>query len=110
MYLFYALGRLYDSDLDVLVEELSPVNSKWKKLSSELHVRVGEMEASHPIDGLREVLQRWLTGYARFWRTVPKALRCVGEECLARELKVKYGELYTLNHYFICIGAEINLN
>jgi len=38
---------------DVLVEELSPVNSKRPQLASEL--RVGGVEASHPSDGLFEV-------------------------------------------------------
>ena len=75
------------------MEELSPVNSKWKQLASELGVP--GVEARYLGNGLYEVLQRWLTGYARFWRTVPKALRCVGEECLASELKAKYGELST---------------
>ena len=77
------------------MEELSPVNSKWKKLSSELGVIVGRMTASHPSDGLRDVLQRWLTGYTRPWHVVLRALRGVGEEHLASELKVKYGELST---------------
>jgi len=101
---------LYESDLDVVVEELSPVNSKWKKLGTELRVRVGEVEASHPSDGLCEVLRRWLRGYGRNWHHVLRALRRVGEEHLASELKGKYGELSTTDSPLICFGAEFSLN
>jgi len=64
---------------DVLVEELSPVNSKRPQLASEL--RVGGVEASHPSDGLREVLQRWLAKHSVFqnWYGVVRVLRGVGE-------------------------------
>ena len=95
LYLHFALGFLHESDLDVLVEELSPVNSKWKEIGRELYVGVDGVKASHPSDVLREVLRRWLTGIARPWHDVLRALRRVGEEHLASELKVKYGELST---------------
>ena len=107
MYLNFALGVLYESDLDVLVEELSPVNSKWKKIASILD----GVETSHPSDGLREVLQRWLrSGYGVHWHRVLEALRSVREECLASELKRKYGELSTTDSLLICFGAEYSLN
>ena len=41
------------------------------------------MEASHSSDGFRNVLQRWRTDHAWPWYYVLKALRSVGEECLA---------------------------
>ena len=92
------------------MEELSPVNSKWNKLSTELHVIVGVVEASHPSDGLREVLWMWLLKADQPWHRVLKALRGVGEEHLASELKVKYGELSTTDSSLICFGTEFSLN
>jgi len=90
------------------VEELSPVNSKWKELSS--YLNVWGVKASHPSDGLHEVLRRWLTGYDRNWHGVLRALRSVGEGHLASELKVKYGELSTTDSSLICFGTEFSLN
>ena len=108
LYLHFALGRLDESDLDVLVEELSPINSKWKELAIYLHIE--EVEASHPSDGLREVLHRWIGQYLAYWQRVLEALRSVGEEHLASELKLKYGELSTTDSSLICFGAEFSLN
>ena len=111
LYLHFALGVLYESDLDVLVEDLSPVNSKWKEIGTELYVRVSKVEASHPSDGLLEVLRKWLyrdglshltRSYAINWHHVVRALRSVGEGHLASELKVKYGELSTTDSLLIC--------
>lgn len=73
---------------DVLVKELSPVNSKRPQLASEL--RVGGVEASHPSDGLREVFRRWLMVYGRHCYNVLAALKSVGEKRLASELKVNF--------------------
>ena len=103
------LGWLGVSDLDVLVEELSPVNSKWKEIA--VYLGIKDVEASHPSDGLREVLQRWLDGgYGTHWYRVVETLRRVGEKHLASELKVKYGELSTTDSSLICLGAEFSLN
>ena len=113
LYLHFVLGWLFDDDLYVLVEELSQLNSKWKKLGSELHVRVGKVEASHPSDGLHEVLQRWLRSGYEFgvhWHTVLEALRSIGEEHLASELKVKYGELSTTDSLLMCTDAEFSFS
>lgn len=69
------------------------------------------MDASHPSDGLREVLQKWLhTRYSAHWLTVLKALKRVGEEHLASELKVNYGELSTTDASLICFAGEFSLN
>ena len=90
------------------MEELSPVNSKWKELA--IYLRVEEVEASHPSDGLRQVLRRWIREDVAYWHRVPRALRRVGEEHLASELKVKYGELSTTDSSLICFGTEYSLN
>lgn len=73
---------------DVLVKELSPVNSKRPQLASEL--KVGRVEASHPRDGLLEVFRRWLMVYGRHSYNVLAALKSVGEKRLASELKVNF--------------------
>jgi len=91
------------------VEELSPVNSKWKELA--VYLQIEEAEASHPSDGLREVLQKWLRSvYKRYWHHIFGSLRRVGEEHLASELKWKYGELSTTDSTLICFGGEYSLN
>ena len=91
------------------MEELSPVNSKWKKLV--VYLQIEEVEASHPSDGLREVLRRWIREkYYPSWYDVLRALRSVGEEHLASELKVKYGKLSTTDSSLIYFGAEFSLN
>lgn len=89
----------------MLVEELSPVNRKWEKLASILGVR--GVKASYPSEGLFKVLSKWLDGrYVRHWSRVLLALRGVGEEHLASELKVNYGELSTIESSLICIDAQ----
>ena len=92
MYLYFALDHLFESDLDVLVEELSPVNSKLKELA--IYLEIEEVEASHPSDSLREVLWKWfhIPFGGQTWHEVLRALRRVGEGHLASELKLKYGE------------------
>ena len=96
------------SDLDVLVEELSPVNSKWKELGAKLGVTVRGMEATQPSDGLRKMLREWLQEDLNpRWHEVLRALRSVGEGHLASELKVKYGELTTTDSSLICLMLNL---
>ena len=73
------------------MEELSPVKSKWKQIASKL--KVSGVEASHPSDGLHEVLRVWLTQNVTHWGDVFAALRSIGEEHLASELKEKFGNI-----------------
>ena len=102
------------SDLDVLVKDLRSVQTKWEAIGRALSIKVETLEDirtrySHtrPSDGLREVLRKWLPD---FWHNLVAALRSVGEECLAGELKVKYGELSTSESSLICIDAEFCFN
>ena len=83
------------------MEELSPVNSNWEQLGWELGV--SGVEASSPGDGLCKVLRKWLKYHIAYWGDVFKALINVGEERLASELKVKYGELATIESLRVCI-------
>ena len=99
LYLHFALGWLYPSDLDVLVEELSPLHNKWEELAHALSPSL-DLEAirthSYSRDGLHETLRRWLDPrLLRRWDEVISTLRKVGEDDVANKLQVKYGELAT---------------
>jgi len=114
LYLRFAIGVLDESDLDLLVEDLQSVQTKWEAIGRWLYIREETLEDirtlySHtrPGDVLREVFRNWLPN---FWHNVVRALRSVGEEHLASELKVKYGELSTTDSSLICIDAEFSLN
>lgn len=93
---FHFVGPLYEEDLDVLVEALSPVQSKWKALGQILGVSKEQLETfqphTMPADGLRKMLELWLPTGNVDWGHVLDALKIVGEECLCSELKAKYGE------------------
>ena len=98
LYLHFALGFLYPSDLDVLVEELSPLHNRWEELAHVLSLSL-DLETtrahSHSGDELHETLRRWLDTGGTWWGEVISALRMVGEDDAANKLKVKYGELAT---------------
>lgn len=89
-------GPLYPEDLDVLVEALSPVQTKWKELGQILGVSEEHLETfqthTMPADSLRKMLEVWLPTPNVDWGHVLDAVKIVGEECLCSELKVKYGE------------------
>ena len=114
MYLHFALGFLFESDLDVLVEDLQSVQTKWEAIGRAFNTREETLEDirtqySHtrPGDALREVFRNCLPN---FWQNVVRVLRSVGEEHLASELKVKYGELSNTDSSLICTDAEFSLN
>lgn len=103
MYIHCALGLLYNYDLDVLVEELSPVQTKWEALGQALEVPQENLEAirteyCNPLDSLRKMLRGWLHDL-QHWRDVVDALRSIGEDRLSSELKVKYGALLATESY-----------
>ena len=80
----------------MLVEELSPVYTKWEALGRALGVSQEHLEAihTHPGNCLREMLRMWFpSSYDQYWSDIVDALRSVGEDSLCSELKVKYGEL-----------------
>lgn len=80
----------------MLVEALSPVQTKWKELGQVLGVSEEQLETfqTHTMlaDGLRKMLEVWLPTGNADWSHVLDALKIVGEGCLCSELKVKYGE------------------
>jgi len=100
LYLHFALDVLYESDLDVLVEELGALHNKWRVLGEALHLSKKDLEAistqhSHTEDCLKGMLINWLPGTIKTWHHVIDAVREVGEDGVANRLKVKYGESAT---------------
>ena len=114
LYLHFALGLLHESDLEVLVEDLQSVQKKWEAIGRGLYIGEETLEDIHiqyshtsPGDALREVFREWLPNN---WHNVVTVLKSVGEEHLASELKVKYGELSTTDLSLIWTDAEFSLN
>lgn len=96
MYIYFALDWLHETDLDVLVEELGPVQANWEPLGQALQVTEENLAAirtsyAYPRDCLRELIRVWLPGLAN-WGALIHALRSVGEDFVCSELKKKYGE------------------
>ena len=111
MYLHLALGALYESDLDVLVEELGALHNKWRALGEALHLSKKDLEAistqhSHTEDCLKGMLINWLPG--KTWHNVIDAVRTVGEDDVANRLKVKYGESATTVVSLICLWQTVS--
>lgn len=117
MYLHFALGGLYESDLDVLVEELGALDNKWRALGEALHLSKEDLEAigtqhSHTEDCLQGMLINWLHTkddiilFPPTWQDVLGALREVGEAEVANRLKVKYGESATTVVSLILLACD----
>ena len=105
MYLHFALGRLRESDLELVVEELRGVEEKWESIGREVFISAlndypTDIRTSHSTshDCMREVLRKRLQdlNYTT-WVDIIDALRKAGEPHLADHLKAKYipGELTT---------------
>ena len=110
MYLHFALGFLYESDLDVLVEELGALHNKWRALGEALGLSDEKLEVigtqhSHTEDCLQGMLINWLDDLVA-WRDVINALRRVGEADVANRLKVKYGESATTVVSLILLACD----
>ena len=106
VYLHFALGKLRESDLDTLVEELSSVNDKWESIGRELfHAFPSDLKyltdirtsysTSH--ECMREMLRKRLKEYNTTWGRIINVLRTTGQAQAADHLKAKYipGELTT---------------
>ena len=105
MYLHFALGRLRESDLELVVEELRGVEEKWESIGRQVFTSAAysyptDIRTSHSTshDCMREVLRKRLQDpWATTWGEIIVALRKAGEPQLADNLKAKYipGELTT---------------
>ena len=92
---------LEESDLDLLTQELTPVQHKWESIGDELHPYISPPFSSFAIrhlysdvgDCLREMLKKQLQHpEATTWRNIVDALRSpgVGQSELADQLEAKY--------------------
>ena len=86
------------SDLDLLTQELRPVQQKWESIGHELHpytYSADDIRHRYSDDGyrLREMLRKRLQGpYTITWRNIVDALRIhgIGQSQLADQLEAKY--------------------
>ena len=111
LYLHFALGILYESDLNVLVEELGALHNKWRALGEALELSEKNLEAvgtqhSNTEDCLQAILINWLPTLDATWDSVIDALRRVGEADVANRLKVKYGESATTVISLILLACD----
>ena len=82
---------LYDSDLELVVKELSTVSEKWRLIGEEIYgvVRAYDIRYPDTIDCLRELFKRKLQ-YTNTWKRIIAALRRIDESTLADRLQEKY--------------------
>jgi len=102
---------LYQSDLDVVVEELGALHNKWRALGEALEISKKDLEAistqhSHTEDCLKGMLINCLQLPGAIWHDVIDALRKVGEADVANRLKVKYGESATTVVSLILLACD----
>ena len=105
MFLHFALGRLRESDLELVIEELRGVEQKWESIGREVFTSAHygyptDIHTSHSTshDCMREVLRKRLQDpLYTTWGHIIVAVRKAGELHLADHLKAKYipGELTT---------------
>ena len=105
-----ALGRIFEADLDVLLEAVGVASGKWYQLGQTLGIPDEYLTDVHTSCGtslhcLREVLRKWLQKSFPIanWKNIIAALRSslVGESNLACHLKEKHipGELLIFTVY-----------
>ena len=89
---------LDESDLDLLMEELGPIDTMWEKLGWTLDISDEQLKdtgtqcsyhGNHG-DALWDVLQKWLPGPSH-WGGIVHALRSIRMDGLCSELNIKYG-------------------
>ena len=85
------------TDLDLLVQELSPAQQKWEDIGRKLGVKQDTLSAictnySDSADCLKVMLNKWLEQHCIGWRYIIAILRTpdVGESELASQLETKY--------------------
>ena len=96
-FVYFTLGLLGMSHLDLLVEELTAVCEKWQYIGEELGVQQSSLSDYHHNysdhgDCLRKVLRQRLRMFATSWKVIVAVLRTprIGESHLADHLDVKY--------------------
>ena len=104
-----------ESDLDLLTQELRPVQHKWWSIGRELLNSFGVDYIRHQYhddgDRLREILKEQLQSYPTTWRNIVDVLRSpdVGESQLADELEAKYCPSEFINNNILLYFSEYNV-
>ena len=108
---------LEESDLDLLTQELRPVQHKWESIGRELDLYdwVSADNTHYQYQGddgdrLRAMLKRQLQ-YTPTWRNIVHALRSpdVGESQLADELEAKYCPSEFINNNILLYFSEYSV-
>ena len=105
---------LEQSDLDLLTQELRPVQHKWESIGYELPYiySVDDIHRQHSDDGdrLRGMLRKQLQGPYITWRNIVDALRSpgVGQSQLADELEANHCPSEFTNNNILLYFSEYN--
>ena len=104
------------SDLDLLTQELRPVQHKWESIGRELHpyyFDADNIRHQYHDDGdrLRAILNEQLQYTITTWRNIVDALRSpdVGDSQLADELEAKYCPSEFINNNILLYFSEYNV-
>ena len=97
LYLYFAIGLLEKSDLDVVASKLDAVSSKWYTLGQQLlakhnHHLLDSIRTQHsqnPEIGLRQMLTKRMIFYTT-WKDITAGVRSSGDSQLADHLETKY--------------------
>ena len=103
---------LEQSDLDLLTQELRPVQHKWESIGRQLFYSYNpDIHRQYSDDGdrLREMLRKQLQGLYTTWRNIVDSLRSPGvaESQLADQLEAKYcpSEFTTTIYYCTLVNT-----
>ena len=126
--LHFASDLLEESDLDLLTQELRPVQHKWESIGRELSpfgfINADNIRLQYHDDGdrLRAILNDQLqyttttkkqlqSYYTITWRSIVDALRSprVGDPQLADELETKYCPSEFINNNILLYFSEYNV-
>ena len=104
---------LEESDLDLLTQELRPVQHKWESIGRQLFYYFNAdilRQYSDDGDRLREMLRKQLQGLYTTWRNIVDSLRSPGvaESQLADELEAKYCPSEFTNNNILLYFSEYN--
>ena len=103
------------SDLDLLTQELRPVQHKWESIGNELLYLFNADNIRHQYhddgDCLRAMLKKQLQDPYPTWRNIVDALRSpgVGESELADQLEAKYCPSEFINNNILLYFSEYNV-
>ena len=104
-----------ESELDLLTQELRPVQHKWESIGDELPYYFDANDIRHQYhddgDRLRAMLRKQLQDRYPTWRNIVDALRSpdVGDPQLADQLEAKYCPSEFINNNILLYFSEYNV-